>query len=209
MKTGVPLFRWIARLEKFSNRRWYNPVIGFLAGIDHFILVVPTDGLVVTSALLQPRRWLSLTTLASAGSTLGAFAMGALVRAYGEPFVRVLVGDASRLSTWRQAADWVHAYGSPALIAMAILPFPLQPAIIICVLAGLPLETLALWIFLGRLVKYGLLAWGSTHGARWVGKWKKARIESRGIQDAFQKEAPAAGLGPADCSKDGNPTSTH
>ncbi len=199
MKSGTPLLKGIVRLEKFSDRAWYNPLIGVLAGLDHFIIVVPTDGLIVSSALLQPKRWLSLTLFASAGSTLGAFAMAALVRAQGEPFVRWIVGDPARSPGWQQAAHWLQFYGSPALIAMAMLPLPLQPAIAVCALAGLPLETIALWVFIGRLGKYGLYAWGATRGAKWIRKWKKARSESDAINATAQEMA--AGLGSVDCTK--------
>ena len=199
MKSGTPLLKWIVRLEKFSDRVWYNPLIGILAGLDHFIIVVPTDGLIVSSALLQPKRWLSLTWLASAGSTLGAFAMAALVRAQGEPFIRWIVGDPARSPAWQQAAHWLQSYGSPALIAMAMLPLPLQPAIAVCALAGLPLGTIALWIFIGRMGKYGLYAWGATHGARWIRKWRNAQAEADAI-NATAREI-AASLGPVDCTK--------
>ncbi|RYG34625.1 MAG: hypothetical protein EOO01_32105 [Chitinophagaceae bacterium] len=44
--------RWIRFVEGYANRWWYSPLIAVLAAADSFVIVIPTDGLLVSASML-------------------------------------------------------------------------------------------------------------------------------------------------------------
>ena len=61
------------------DRPWYVALVGGLAALDLFIMIIPTDGLLVTSVLVRPKRWVSWFLWVSIGSAVGAAALAAII----------------------------------------------------------------------------------------------------------------------------------
>lgn len=170
--------RWIVRLQRFVDRPWYMPAIALLAAADLFIVVVPTDGLVISSVMLRPKRWLAPAVWAGIGSALGALLLGGLSHYYGEDFVRAAFGnELLESANWARARDFLEKHGVYALALISWSPLPQQPAVILCGLAHMPAMGITLSVLIGRLSKYMLFAWIATHAPRLFKGWVPARKE--------------------------------
>lgn len=179
--------RAVARLGKFSDRRWYLPLVSFLAAVDLFVAVIPTDGILITSVLLRPKRWISTFVWVALGSAFGAFVLALLVQWYGEPLAHYLIHDAMTSPSWESVETFMDRYGSLALFLMSFGPLPQQPAVTLCALAHMPLAEIVFAVVAGRGLKYGVLAWSATHAPRIFERWKSVRTEVQQIQEAAVK----------------------
>ncbi len=70
---------WFQKIQKYGDSWWYAPIVGLLAALDSFVVIVPTDGLLVGASVLSPKLWVYNAILVTLGSTLGAVALAALV----------------------------------------------------------------------------------------------------------------------------------
>jgi membrane protein YqaA with SNARE-associated domain len=70
-------------LQRFVDRTWYPPFIGFLAALDNIVIVIviviPNDGILISSSMLTPKRWFVLALSVAVGSSIGALVLAALV----------------------------------------------------------------------------------------------------------------------------------
>lgn len=71
-KLHLKISQYIKIMQQFANRLWYPPLIGFLAALDNFIVIIPNDGILISSSMLTPRRWFVLAFTVAVGSTIGA-----------------------------------------------------------------------------------------------------------------------------------------
>lgn len=165
-----------AWLQRFSGSPLYFPLVGLLAALDFFVGFIPVDGVVLSAAMIKPKRWITIWTFSAIGSALGAVALAYLIQAYGES---ILVGflhvDVSHSPTWAKISGYLAEFAVPTLALVAISPLPQQPAIVLCALAGNPLLSIFAGTLLGRIVRYGFICWGATHAPRLIARWKKAK----------------------------------
>lgn len=151
--------RRFIQLRRFANRPWFVPLSAFLAGVDIFFLVAPTDALLVTACMAKPRRWFWIAATITTGSALGALAMGFGMHYYGESLLAFLGLDPAATGWWADTVQFVDRYGALAVVIGAGGPFPLQPFAIIAGLAKMPLLLLFAAAWVGRLAKYLFFAW--------------------------------------------------
>lgn len=189
MKWGA---RLAARAERYCDRWWYLPLLALMAGADLFLIVIPTEGLLVSSVMLRPRKWIRYFLWASIGSGLGAFLLALLTQIYGEPLVTWLAGDTFNTPAWHKTEGFFDKYGILAMIFVAVGPLPSQPAVIIGALAHMSAIGLALAVLVGRAVKYALFAWSATHAPKLFEKWSSPVEEAREIQQAAMEELGTA-----------------
>lgn len=158
-----------AFLRRHSKRPWYLPIVCVFAFIDLFILVIPTEGMIVTTSVMRPRRWLVTALAVTTASTLGALLMAHLTRNYGEPFVIWVAGNDLLLSPiWAKTEKWISLYGFWGIWFIALGPLPQQPAILISALAHMNPVAIAMAVFLGRLPKYVGFSFLATKGEKWI-----------------------------------------
>jgi membrane protein YqaA with SNARE-associated domain len=162
------LIVWIQWLQKYVERPWYNPVISFLAWLDIFILIIPTDGLVVSSVLLCPRRWVGAFLWVSIGSTFGTLCLCLLVQWDADWVMHSFLPFAFDTSLWGSTDAFLKSYGLIALALIAFTPLPQMPAAVMAALAHVPLWEITLSVFAGRVIKYALYAWAASHAPRYV-----------------------------------------
>ena len=172
----LPKWNWSA-LESASNRAWFLPFVSLLAGLDLFILVVPTDGVSVSATLLQPKKWIRIAISIAIGSTLGALLLTWLVKNHGAWMVSTFFENALQSSTWLHAQDFIAEWGLPAICAIAMSFLPLQPAVVLAGLSPLAPEKIVSWIFVGRLIKFVALGWATSHAPRFLSRFKTIRTE--------------------------------
>lgn len=143
-------------LRRFTDRWWYLPVCGLLAALDLFILVIPTEGFLVSSILLQPKRWARTLIWFTFGSAIGAAVLAHVSHLYGPEFVHWVLGDAFQTPLWQKLERFLGHYGGIALTVISLGPLPQQPAVAFCGLAQMPTFTVFLAVLIGRGLKYGI-----------------------------------------------------
>lgn len=154
--------------------------MAFLAGLDNFVIVVPTDGLLISSTLLAPRKWFRFWLLTAVGSSLGALGVAALIQVFGFVVIQNFFPSLVTSSAWIWTESFFHQYGLWLLLFVAATPLVQHPAIILSVLAKHPLGQIFLVIFLGRLFKYFVMTWAARYAPAKLSKlW--------GVQDEIQQ----------------------
>lgn len=153
----------IRRLQKHARRWWYAPLVAFLAFIDHFMIIIPTDGLLVSAVLLNPKRWVSTTLIVTLGSSLGALALAALIEWHGLPLLLQISPGIDQTQAWSWTDRFMDEYGMLAVFAVALSPFMQHPAVALASLANVPLAKIFGVVFLGRIIKYSIVCWVASH----------------------------------------------
>jgi membrane protein YqaA with SNARE-associated domain len=127
------------------------------------IVVVPVDGILVTTSMLRPRKWIGTFLWVTTGSALGALATAILIQYFGDSAIERLAGDNLGTETWKSMTLFIENYGPWAVGLVAVSPFPLQIGVIIAAAAKMPLFPFFVSIWIGRFIKYGFLSWAATH----------------------------------------------
>jgi membrane protein YqaA with SNARE-associated domain len=167
-------------LQYYIDRVWYLPVLSLLACLDNFLVVVPTDGILISSSMLKPGKWFYFGVFIAVGSVMGAITLAYIVDVYGIQVVEKLFPNIQSSSTWLRTQKFFDEYGLWLLFAVSVTPFTQQPAIILAVLAGVSLYKIALVAFAGRLIKFLLMAYIGSHAPHLLKKmW--------GVQDELKE----------------------
>lgn len=177
--------KWISNtvslLQRFANRSWYPSVVGGLAALDNIILVIPNDGILISSSLLTPKRWWQLTLWTAIGSTLGALLLCLLVRTYGFDLILQFFPTIEQNSTWQWTVKFFDQYGLLLVFFVAVAPVAQQPAVVLAALAHIPLPALLATIFVGRLIKFAIMSWVASHTPKLLTKLWGVRSEMKEV----------------------------
>ena len=169
-KLHTQIQAYALKLEKYADRFWYAPLIGILAILDNIIVVIPNDGILIASAMLIPKRWVLFAFSVAIGSSIGAVVLALLVEHQGGPWVMELFPGIDKSQIWIWTKEFFEKYGLIVVFVVGLSPILQQPVIIIAALASTPLYKLAAVIFLGRLIKYLLMAYLGSHSPRLLKK---------------------------------------
>ena len=186
------LMRAMVRLERYTDRPWYIPLLGFLAASDFFILVIPTDALVVSAAAIRPKRWIWIGLGVALGSALGASLFAVAIFQWGDPIIRFFSPGALESESWQSTAKFLSEWGFWALAALAAGPFPLHPAVFVASTAHVAPTEQFLAYFLGRGAKYVIFSWIATHAPGLIkGLWgTKKDVRAYRKEGVIQEGAP-------------------
>lgn len=165
-----------------------------------FILIVPTDVLMVSAVLLQPKKWISAFLWVGAGCGIGALALAALIRWGGEPLLEAHFPDFMTSDVMAQTQVFLDSHGLWALGLVALSPLPLQPAVILSTIAGMPLGRLFLSVWIARTLKYFVYAWVAAHTPKLLRKLP-------GLKSVVPNPEIVAGELPHSPSQNPSPTS--
>jgi len=174
----------IQKLQGFVDRYWYPPFIGFLAALDNLIIIIPNDGILISSSMLIPKRWFIFALAVAIGSTLGAVILAALVELQGLPWILETYPGLSENKVWTLTVHFFENYGNLVVFLVALTPIMQHPAIILASLADTPLNELAAIVFTGRLIKFLIMAYIGSHTPRLLKKmWGlKEELQEVGIK---------------------------
>ncbi len=167
-------------LQKYTERIWYPTLIGFLAFVDTFIIIIPTDGLLISSAMLKPKSWFNLALCISVGSTVGGMIFFHLIQKHGLPWILEIYPGINSGPIWAWSETFFLKYGLLLVFIVAATPIIQQPAIIFASLAHTPFLPMMFVVFLGRFLKNIIMAYISSHSPRLISKmW--------GVQDELDE----------------------
>lgn len=174
---------YVQVIQSFVDRIWYPQLVAFLAALDNLIIVIPIDGILISSSILTPKRWITLATNVAIGSTLGALILASLVEYLGLPWLLGIYPSIDESLTWIWTEKFFRQYGLLLVFGVAVSPIMQQPAVILAGLANTPLLKLAMVIFAGRYIKALVMAYVGSHTPRLLDKmWGvKGELKDVGI----------------------------
>jgi membrane protein YqaA with SNARE-associated domain len=175
-------------LQRYADRYWFAPLIGFLAALDNFVIIIPNEGILISSSMVIPKRWFIFALNIAIGSTLGALALAALVEFQGLPFILKIFPGINETTLWAMMLKFFERYGLFFIFVVAITPIAQQPSIILASLANTPFLKLALVVFLGRSIKFFILAYAATHAPRLLSKIWGVKKELKEVGIELKKE---------------------
>ena len=166
------ILKWVALIKASSTKKWYLPVAAFFTFMDAFIPVVPNEAFLVLAVLPRPKKWFDVSALFAFASALGATALAALISFFGQPVILYFFPELLHSQTWQNSIHWMQVNGAWGLSLVALSPFPQHGAVAILGLAHSPLAIIFLSVFMGRFLKYGLVAWCAVHSPNILRKLK-------------------------------------
>jgi membrane protein YqaA with SNARE-associated domain len=175
---------YVKILQRYADRAWYPPLLGLLAALDNFIVIIPNDGILISSSILAPKRWFSLALNVAIGSTLGAAVLAAFVETQGLTWILEMYPRINETRTWILTADFFEKYGMLLVFIVAVTPLVQQPAIILASMAGIPIILIAAVVFAGRFIKFLIMAYIGSHAPRLLSKiWGlKGELKDAGVK---------------------------
>lgn len=150
------------RLEQAATGTAFLPASGVLSFLGTVTVAYPVTGVVIPAALLRPFQWQLITLVCALGSGLGATLLAEAAHLWGLAQLEawfLLTPDASG---WQEALDWVGHYGIFSLFLVAASPLPQTPALLLLGVAGHSIPGMFAALFLGKVIKYGAVAWFSS-----------------------------------------------
>lgn len=160
----------VSHLQRYADRIWYPPLIGFLAALDNLVVVIPNDGILISSSMLTPKRWFLLATSVAIGSTIGAYALASLVELQGLPWILEIYPGLNETASWTWAENFFEKYGLFLVFVVAITPLMQHPAVILASVAETPMLPLMAVVFVGRFIKFLIMAYLGSHAPKLLGK---------------------------------------
>jgi len=180
---------YIRKLQKFTNRIWYLPLISFLTFLDAFIFVIPTDSIVISSALLSKKRWFAFALSAAIGTVTGGLIIAYIANHYGLHKILEIYPGIDQTHIWKLTFDFFHEYGLIVVFIIGLLPISQQPALVIAGLSSISFISLLLIISISHLIKFSTFAYIASHAPRLLDKlWGlKEELRDSGIKtDQFK-----------------------
>lgn len=171
-------------LQYYIDRVWYLPLLSVLAILDVFLVVLPTDGLTISSSMLKPAKWFYFGLFSAVGSAVGGLILCYIIQSYGIQVVESLFPHIQGSNAWIQTQKFFDQYGLWLLFAIAASPLSQQPVLILAVLAKIHLFEIFLITLLGRSLKFILFAYIGSHTPHLIKKlWgMKDELQEVGIE---------------------------
>lgn len=161
---------YVAKLEQHADRPWYPFLISILAVLDTLIIVIPNDGILIASSMLQPKRWAIFAIAVAIGSTVGAMILSTLVEHQGLPWILDYYPAINETEVWKWTEKFFGDYGLLLVLGISLSPLMQQPMIILAGLAHTPFYKLAAALFAGRIIKFLFMAYLGSHSPKLLKK---------------------------------------
>lgn len=183
-KMHATIRKYVLWLEQFADRVWYPPLIAFLSALDNLIIIIPNDGILIGSSMLVPRRWAIFAISVAIGSTIGALTLGYLVEQNGLPWIMEFYPEIDQSRVWIWSDKFFGDYGLLLVFAVSLSPLLQQPVVILAALANTPLWQMAMAVFIGRFIKFMIMAFLGSHSPRLLKKmWGlKDELKDAGVK---------------------------
>jgi membrane protein YqaA with SNARE-associated domain len=156
------------RMQNKTQKFWYAPLVSFLAFVDNFLIIVPTDSILISSTMLAPKKWMRFALFMGIGSSVGALLLAFMVELKGTEIILSFFPKINQTFAWEVSEIFLKKYGLFFVFLIGISPLMQQPAIILAALASPSLISLGIAIFSGRLLKFIFLAYLASHAPKYL-----------------------------------------
>lgn len=179
---NLRILHWVNGFTRWSqaqiDKSWFPYLLLFCAFIDMWLVVIPTDALVIAATLAHPRIWKRLALAFVIGSTLGGASLSWLSQNYGFEILNYFFADIQSSPAWLWAEAQMDRFGLLTVFLVAATPFSQQPFIILASMAHNSVLSVTGAQFCGRAIKYLILGWLCSHSPK-AAEWleKKTRIK--------------------------------
>lgn len=181
----------IRRLRRHTNNIWYTPLISLLSLLDNFIIIIPNDGILISSTMLVPKKWHIFAVCMAMGSTLGAVLLAYFVKMEGLPLILNYYPGIDNNQIWTWSEIFLEKYGLLFVFVVGLSPFMQQPAIILASLANITLFKLSIVIFLGRVIKFLVMSYVAASAPKYLSSLWGIRKELKMVEvDEIKKGKP-------------------
>lgn len=144
--------RALLALERQSDRRCFLPGVGVFPLCDYILPFLPNQILLAGLSMILPRRWIALAITFVVATAAGAAIIVAAIQRFGLPAMEQLLGTMPEASALAPVIEQIRAYGLPAVLGLAMLPWPPRTAVLACAIAGLPPLQVGMAVLAGRIV---------------------------------------------------------
>jgi membrane protein YqaA with SNARE-associated domain len=149
--------RWlVSKSEAGRGFLWACAALSFLGTLT---AAYPVTAVVAPAGFVAPSRWPQIASVSAFGSALGATLLVGIFHHLGWNQFFAYFPEATSQVLWVRIIDWMTEYGLIALFFVSISPIPQTPALIFFSLTEQANPLIFSVIFLGKLVKYGFVAW--------------------------------------------------
>ncbi|NMF90282.1 hypothetical protein [Aromatoleum petrolei] len=130
----------------------------------------PVTAVVVPATLMAAGRWRAISGVAALGSAIGATVLMVVFHHLGWTQLYERFPELATDPSWVQAVDWGKRYGTAALFLIAASPLPQTPALMFFGAMRPDYAGVFMAMLAGKLLKYGIFAWISSHFPERVGR---------------------------------------
>jgi len=141
------------RMQTWVDVWVYPGLLALLAFADVFVIVIPSDGILVSSILLRPKKWLRFVLAMTIGSVLAGTLFGYLVEQHGLELINQWMPSLTESWIWKVTENFFGLYGMLVLFLAAASPISFQPAVFFAIVAHTPLIQVFLVLAIGRSLK--------------------------------------------------------
>lgn len=176
--------RNVIRLRRFTNRIWFAPFLLLLAILDVLFVVIPTDGLLISSSMVLKKKWMRFGLSVAIGSAVGALILVQAVDHYGLEKILEFYPGVNETNIWKWTLSFFNDYGLLVVFLIGITPFSQQPVLAIAALSDIAFLPMAAAILISRIIKFSIMAYIASHTPRLLNKlWGvKSEMDDVGIK---------------------------
>jgi membrane protein YqaA with SNARE-associated domain len=138
---------------KFFAGRYALVALSIASLLDLFIVVIPTDGLMVATVITGKRRWIAAALAPAIGSVIGSAALAWIASQYGMDALEYFSPDLHNTSAWMSAQQLLERWGNTAIFLTGLSPFGQQPMVLLVGLAKVPMLHIVFSLLAGRFIK--------------------------------------------------------
>jgi hypothetical protein len=122
-----------------------------LALISAGTALYPFGPVPVAAVVIAPERWRSTYFAACLGAATGATLLALTIQSVGGHLVAEYFPRLEHSDQWTRAEQWIEIHGAVALAAIAAMPVPQMPPLLILALANTHPLLIGLAIVVGKL----------------------------------------------------------
>lgn len=154
MRIFAPMYEAVTRWAQHPKAPWF---LGGMSFAESSFFPIPVDAMLAPMAMKRPKQWWWLALLAAVTSVLGGlfgYLMGMLFWHLIEPFFI----DWGLMPVYEQVAEKITQEGIWVLFLASFTPIPYKVATIASGTLGMPVLPFILVSFVGRSLRFGLVA---------------------------------------------------
>lgn len=186
------VLQYFIGLQRFLHTWWYGPVFFLICFLDHYVIVVPVLGMLVSSILLAPQKWLKLSIWGAVGSALGATSIGWVAHEFGLSLIHNYYPSVMQSGVWTWAESFFTRHGIWVIFVSGVSPIAQQPAVIVSAIAGAPILEIGGILLVGKLIKFIFIGALASYAPQYLTSFRSVRqeVEELHIETSPTKRNP-------------------